>query len=59
MRFPIAVAAVSLLAALGCAGGGGPPPSASEAEAETRQASPPCMGSTDGECPSGDPMQDF
>jgi len=52
------VAAV-LLAVTACASGGGPPPSASAAGAETRQSQPPCLGTADGECPSGNPIEDF
>ena len=52
-------AAAILLAAAACASGGGPPPSASAADAETRQSQPPCLGNTDGDCPSGNPMNDF
>ena len=52
-------AAAILLAAAACASGGGPPPSASAADAETRQAQPPCLGYTDGDCPSGNPLSYF
>lgn len=59
MRLASTVAALSLLAAVACAGGGGTPPSASKADAEIQQSTPPCMGNTDGDCPSGNPMQDY
>lgn len=59
MRLPIAVAALSILASLACAGGGSTPPSASKADAEIQQSTPPCMGNTDGDCPSGNPMEDY
>ena len=48
-----------LLAAAGCASGSGSPPSASAGESEVEMATPPCMGDADGECPSGDTLQDF
>lgn len=60
MRIASLVASLVLPAALACASGaGGPPPSASQADSAIEQATPPCMGNTDGDCPSGDPMQDF
>jgi hypothetical protein len=48
-----------LLVAAGCASGTGPPPSASAGESAIENATPPCMGDADGECPSGDTLQDF
>jgi hypothetical protein len=55
----VAGAVACLLSAAGCAGGSGVPPSGSKAEAETRNARPPCLGDADGECASGNPMDDF
>ncbi|MCC6642665.1 MAG: hypothetical protein IT386_16005 [Deltaproteobacteria bacterium] len=55
----VVFAAAIVLVAAACASGGGPPPSASEADAQTNQSQAPCLGTTDGDCPSGNPMQDF
>lgn len=55
----IAGAGLALALVAGCAGGGSSPPSASKADAEVEQSTPPCMGSTDGECADGNPMNDF
>lgn len=55
----IAAAGLALAFVAGCAGGGSSPPSASKADAEVDQSSPPCMGNADGECADGNPMNDF
>lgn len=52
-------AAAVLLAATACASGGASPPPPSAADAEMRQSLPPCLGTADGDCPSGNPLEDF
>ena len=61
MKNAFAVVAGTVLFALvsACASGGTKPVAESNPDSENRQLQPPCLGTADGDCPSGNPLKNF
>jgi hypothetical protein len=58
--FAVVAGTILFAAASACASGGANKPAAdSNPDSENRQLQPPCLGTADGDCPSGNPLKDF
>jgi hypothetical protein len=57
--FAVVAGTVLLAFASACASGGTKPAADSNPDSENRQLQPPCLGTADGDCPSGNPLNNF
>jgi hypothetical protein len=57
--FVVAAGTLLLVVTAACTTGVRRPDADSSPASENRQLQPPCLGTADGDCPSGNPLQDF